>query len=159
MKKSNHLNNKGEAQMVDIAEKAVTKRKAIASGIITVSRKTIDSIKQNINKKGDVFSVAKIAGIQAAKRTPELIPLAHTIEISNIKIDFEIDEKHEQIKCITEVSSIGRTGVEIESLMATQVSLLTIYDMCKYLDRGMSISDVKLLLKEGGKSGKFKRSK
>tara|TARA_B100001750_G_C15231224_1_gene458221 strand:+ start:93 stop:572 length:480 start_codon:yes stop_codon:yes gene_type:complete len=159
MKKSNHLNNKGEAQMVDIAGKAITKRKAIASGIITVSKKTIDSIKQNINKKGDVLSVAKIAGIQAAKRTPELIPLAHTIEISNIKIDFEIDEKYEQIKCITEVSSIGRTGVEIESLMATQVSLLTIYDMCKYLDRGMSISDVKLLLKEGGKSGKFKRSK
>ena len=159
MKKSNHLNNKGEAQMVDIAGKAITKRKAIASGIITVSKKTIDSIKQNINKKGDVLSVAKIAGIQAAKRTPELIPLAHTIEISNIKIDFEIDEKYEQIKCITEVSSIGRTGVEIESLMATQVSLLTIYDMCKYLDRGISISDGKLLLKEGGKSGKFKRSK
>ena len=109
--------------------------------------------------RDSVLSVAKIAGIQAAKRTPELIPLAHTIEISNIKIDFEIDEKYEQIKCITEVSSIGRTGVEIESLMATQVSLLTIYDMCKYLDRGMSISDVKLLLKEGGKSGKFKRSK
>ena len=105
------------------------------------------------------MSVARIAGIQAAKKTSELIPLTHPIEISNVKIDFEINNKHEQIKCIVEVSSVGKTGVEIESLMAAQISLLTIYDMCKYLDRSMLISDVKLLLKEGGKSGKFKRNK
>ena len=159
MKKSSHIDNKGNVQMVDVADKAITKRKAIASGTITASRKTIDSIKENTNKKGDVLSVARIAGIQAAKKTSELIPLAHPIEISNVKIDFEINNKHEQIKCIVEVSSIGKTGVEIESLMAAQISLLTIYDMCKYLDRSMLISDVKLLLKEGGKSGKFKRSK
>ena len=145
--------------MVDVADKAITKRKAIASGTITASRKTIDSIKENTNKKGDVLSVARIAGIQAAKKTSELIPLTHPIEISNVKIDFEINNKHEQIKCIVEVSSVGKTGVEIESLMAAQISLLTIYDMCKYLDRSMLISDVKLLLKEGGKSGKFKRNK
>jgi len=159
MKKNSHIDNKGNVQMVDIADKAITKRKAIASGTITASRKTIDSIKENTNKKGDVLSVARIAGIQAAKKTSELIPLAHPIEISNVKIDFEINNKHEQIKCIVEVSSVGKTGVEIESLMAAQISLLTIYDMCKYLDRSMLISDVKLLLKEGGKSGKFKRNK
>ena len=159
MKKSSHIDNKGNVQMVDVADKAITKRKAIASGTITASRKTIDSIKENTNKKGDVLSVARIAGIQAAKKTSELIPLAHPVEISNVKIDFEINNKHEQIKCIVEVSSVGKTGVEIESLMAAQISLLTIYDMCKYLDRSMLISDVKLLLKEGGKSGKFKRNK
>ena len=159
MKKSSHIDNKGNVQMVDVADKAITKRKAIASGTITASRKTIDSIKENTNKKGDVLSVARIAGIQAAKKTSELIPLTHPIEISNVKIDFEINNKHEQIKCIVEVSSVGKTGVEIESLMAAQISLLTIYDMCKYLDRSMLISDVKLLLKEGGKSGKFKRNK
>ena len=159
MKKSSHIDNKGNVQMVDVADKAITKRKAIASGTITASHKTIDSIKENTNKKGDVLSVARIAGIQAAKKTSELIPLTHPIEISNVKIDFEINNKHEQIKCIVEVSSVGKTGVEIESLMATQISLLTIYDMCKYLDRSMLISDVKLLLKEGGKSGKFKRNK
>ena len=159
MKKNSHIDNKGNVQMVDVADKAITKRKAIASGTITASHKTIDSIKENTNKKGDVLSVARIAGIQAAKKTSELIPLAHPIEISNVKIDFEINNKHEQIKCIVEVSSVGKTGVEIESLMATQISLLTIYDMCKYLDRSMLISDVKLLLKEGGKSGKFKRNK
>ena len=159
MKKNSHIDNKGNVQMVDIADKAITKRKAIASGTITASRKTIDSIKENTNKNGDVLSVARIAGIQAAKKTSELIPLTHPIEISNVKIDFEINNKHEQIKCIVEVSSVGKTGVEIESLMAAQISLLTIYDMCKYLDRSMLISDVKLLLKEGGKSGKFKRNK
>ena len=159
MKKSSHIDNKGNVQMVDVADKAITKRKAIASGTITASHKTIDSIKENTNKKGDVLSIARIAGIQAAKKTSELIPLAHPIEISNVKIDFEINNKHEKIKCIVEVSSVGKTGVEIESLMAAQISLLTIYDMCKYLDRSMLISDVKLLLKEGGKSGKFKRNK
>ena len=159
MKKNSHIDNKGNVQMVDVADKAITKRKAIASGTITASRKTIDSIKENTNKKGDVLSVARIAGIQAAKKTSELIPLAHPIEISNVKIDFKINNKHGQIKCIVEVSSVGKTGVEIESLMAAQISLLTIYDMCKYLDRSMLISDVKLLLKEGGKSGKFKRNK
>ena len=159
MKISSLIDNKGYVQMVDVADKAITKRKAIASGTITTSRKTIDSIKENTNKKGDVLSVARIAGIQAAKKTSELIPLAHPIEISNVKIDFEINNNHEQIKCIVEVSSVGKTGVEIESLMAAQISLLTIYDMCKYLDRSMLISDVKLLLKEGGNSGKFKRNK
>ena len=147
MKKNNHIDNKGNVQMVDIADKKVTKRKAISSGFINTSKETITSIKENTNKKGDVFSVAKIAGIQAAKKTSELIPLAHPIDISNVKINFEIINKTNQIECVSEVTSVGKTGVEIESLMATQISLLTIYDMCKYLDKAMLISDIKLIQK------------
>ncbi|MEC7832698.1 MAG: cyclic pyranopterin monophosphate synthase MoaC [Pseudomonadota bacterium] len=159
MKKNNHIDNKGNVQMVDIADKKVTKRKAISSGFINTSKETITSIKENTNKKGDVFSVAKIAGIQAAKKTSELIPLAHPIDISNVKINFEIINKTNQIECVSEVTSVGKTGVEIESLMATQISLLTIYDMCKYLDKAMLISDIKLIQKTGGKSGDYKYKK
>lgn len=159
MKKNNHIDNKGNVQMVDVADKKVTKRKAISSGFINTSKETITSIKENTNKKGDVFSVAKIAGIQAAKKTSELIPLAHPIDISNVKINFEIINKTNQIECVSEVTSVGKTGVEIESLMATQISLLTIYDMCKYLDKAMLISDIKLIQKTGGKSGDYKYKK
>lgn len=159
MKKNNHIDNKGNVQMVDIADKKVTKRKAISSGFINTSKETITSIKENTNKKGDVFSVAKIAGIQAAKKTSELIPLAHPIDISNVKINFEIINKTNQIECVSEVTSVGKTGVEIESLMATQISLLTIYDMCKYLDKAMLISDIRLMQKTGGKSGDYKYKK
>ncbi|MED5430449.1 MAG: cyclic pyranopterin monophosphate synthase MoaC [Pseudomonadota bacterium] len=159
MKKNNHIDNEGNVQMVDIADKKVTKRKAISSGFINTSKETITSIKENTNKKGDVFSVAKIAGIQAAKKTSELIPLAHPIDISNVKINFEIINKTNQIECVSEVTSVGKTGVEIESLMATQISLLTIYDMCKYLDKAMLISDIKLIQKTGGKSGDYKYKK
>ena len=159
MKKNNHIDNKGNVQMVDIADKKVTKRKAISSGFINTSKETITSIKENTNKKGDVFSVAKIAGMQAAKKTSELIPLAHPIDISNVKINFEIINKTNQIECVSEVTSVGKTGVEIESLMATQISLLTIYDMCKYLDKAMLISDIKLIQKTGGKSGDYKYKK
>ena len=137
----------------------MTWRKAISSGFINTSKETITSIKENTNKKGDVFSVAKIAGIQAAKKTSELIPLAHPIDISNVKINFEIINKTNQIECVSEVTSVGKTGVEIESLMATQISLLTIYDMCKYLDKAMLISDIKLIQKTGGKSGDYKYKK
>ncbi|MEC8996349.1 MAG: cyclic pyranopterin monophosphate synthase MoaC [Pseudomonadota bacterium] len=159
MKKNNHIDNEGNVQMVDIADKKVTKRKAISSGFINTSKETITSIKENTNKKGDVFSVAKIAGIQAAKKTSELIPLAHPIDISNVKINFEIINKTNQIECVSEVTSVGKTGVEIESLTATQISLLTIYDMCKYLDKAMLISDIKLIQKTGGKSGDYKYKK
>jgi len=155
MKKSNHIDNDGNAQMVDVSEKNSTKRRAIASGEISLSEDALISIKKNINKKGDVLTIAQIAGIQAAKSTSTLIPLAHQLEIKAINIHFEIQS--EKIKCISEIISDGKTGVEIEALCATQVSLLTIYDMCKYLDKSMIISDVKLNLKEGGKSGQFKR--
>ena len=159
MKKNNHIDEKGNVQMVDVADKDITKRKAIASGFICVSNETIIAIKNNTNKKGDVLSVARVAGIQAAKKTSELIPLTHPIDISNVKINFEINNKKNQIECITEVTSVGKTGVEIEGLMAAQVSLLTIYDMCKYLDKAMIISDIKLIEKTGGKSGDYKYKK
>ena len=155
MKKSNHIDNHGNAQMVDVSEKNSTIRRATASGEIILSEDALMSITKNINKKGDVLTIAQIAGIQAAKNTSTLIPLAHQLNIKGVNIHFEIQSK--KIKCITEIISDGKTGVEIEALCATQVSLLTIYDMCKYLDKSMIISDVKLNLKEGGKSGEFKR--
>ena len=156
MKKSNHIDDKGNAQMVDVSSKAITNRRAIASGYINLSRDALEIIKDNTNKKGDVLGIAKIAGIQAAKKTSDLVPLAHQINLSNIKINFEIKAKEKIILCVTEVISNGKTGVEIEAILATQISLLTIYDMCKYIDKSMIISEVKLLLKEGGKTGIYK---
>ncbi len=156
MKKSNHIDGKGNAQMVDVSSKATTNRRAIASGYINLSRDALNIIKDNTNKKGDVLGIAKIAGIQAAKKTSDLVPLAHQINLSNIKINFEIKEKEKIILCVSEVISNGKTGVEIEAILATQISLLTIYDMCKYIDKSMIISEVKLLLKEGGKTGVYK---
>ena len=156
MKKSNHIDDKGNAQMVDVSSKAITNRRAIASGYINLSRDALEIIKDNTNKKGDVLGIAKIAGIQAAKKTSDLVPLAHQINLSNIKINFEIKAKEKIILCVTEVISNGKTGVEIEAILATQISLLTIYDMCKYIDKSMIISEVKLLFKEGGKTGVYK---
>ena len=156
MKKSNHIDDKGNTQMVDVSNKAITNRKAIASGYINLSRDALNLIKGNTNKKGDVLGIAKIAGIQAAKKTSDLVPLAHQINLLNIKINFEIKEEEKIILCVSEVISNGKTGVEIEALLATQISLLTIYDMCKYIDRSMIISEVKLLFKEGGKTGVYK---
>ena len=154
MKKSNHIDKHGNAQMVDVSEKIITKRRAIASGEISLSKDALASITKNINKKGDVLTIAQIAGVQAAKHTSLLVPLAHQLDIKGINIHFEIKSK--KIKCISEIRCNGKTGVEIEALCATQVSLLTIYDMCKYIDKSMIISEVKLVLKEGGKSGKYK---
>jgi len=156
MKKSNHIDDKGNAQMVDVSSKVATNRRAIASGYINLSRDALNIIKDNTNKKGDVLGIAKIAGIQAAKKTSDLVPLAHQINLSNIKINFEINEKEKNILCVSEVISNGKTGVEIEAILATQISLLTIYDMCKYIDKSMIISEVKLLFKEGGKTGVYK---
>jgi cyclic pyranopterin monophosphate synthase len=156
MKKSNHIDDKGNTQMVDVSNKAITNRKAIASGYINLSRDALNTIKDNANKKGDVLGIAKIAGIQAAKKTSDLVPLTHQINLLNIKINFEIKEEEKIILCVSEVISNGKTGVEIEALLATQISLLTIYDMCKYIDRSMIISEVKLLFKEGGKTGVYK---
>ena len=154
MKKSNHIDRFGDVKMVDVSNKSVTKRTAVASGTISLSKKAINSIKENVNKKGDVLVVAQVAGIQAAKKTSGFIPLAHEISLKSIQIKFEI--KINKILCTTEVIATGKTGVEIEAILATQISLLTIYDMCKYLDRSMCISDIKLLLKKGGKSGIYK---
>ena len=157
MKKSNHIDRFGNVQMIDVSNKSVTKRTAVASGTITLSKKAINSIKENINKKGDVLVVAQVAGIQAAKKTSTLIPLAHQISLKSVQIKFEI--KTNKILCVTEVIATGKTGVEIESILATQISLLTIYDMCKYIDRSMIISDIKLILKKGGKSNTYTLTK
>ena len=152
MKKNNHIDSDGNVQMVDISDKAVTRRKAIASGYISLSEIALDSIRGG-NKKGDVLTVAQIAGIQAAKNTSTLIPLAHQLNIISVNINFKI--KEDRVECISEITCDGKTGVEIEALCATQVSLLTIYDMCKYIDKSMIISEIKLVLKEGGKSGLY----
>ena len=152
MKKSNHVDSDGNVQMVDISDKAITYRKAVASGYISLSEAALESIRGK-NKKGDVLTVAQIAGIQAAKNTSMLIPLAHQLNIISINIIFKM--KEDRVECISEITCDGKTGVEIEALCATQVSLLTIYDMCKYIDKSMIISETKLVLKEGGKSGSY----
>jgi cyclic pyranopterin phosphate synthase len=143
--------------MIDISEKEVTLRTAKASGEIILNKQAFDSILQLNNKKGDVINTARIAGINAVKQTSNLIPLAHTIPISAVSIEFEIEESLSKIHCYTTVKSEGRTGVEIEALVGVEISLMTIYDMCKYLDRGMQINNIMLLSKTGGKSGDFSK--
>lgn len=156
MTKSNHIDNKGNIKMVDVGNKISTDRKAIASGSIYLNKEALKSIKDGINKKGDVLMVAQVAGIQAAKKTSSLIPLTHNLEILSVNIEFKI--KLDKIECSSVVRCHGKTGVEIEALCAVQISLLTIYDMCKYIDKTMAISDIHLVSKEGGKSGEYKRS-
>ena len=157
MTKSNHIDNKGNIKMVDVGNKISTDRKAIASGSIYLNKEALKSIKDGINKKGDVLMVAQVAGIQAAKKTSSLIPLTHNLDILSVNIEFKI--KLDKIECSSVVRCHGKTGVEIEALCAVQISLLTIYDMCKYIDKTMSISDIHLVSKEGGKSGEYKSSR
>ena len=156
MTKSNHIDNKGNIKMVDVGNKISTDRKAIASGSIYLNKEALKSINDGINKKGDVLVVAQIAGIQAAKNTSSLIPLTHNLDILSVNIEFKVEL--DKIECSSVVSCHGKTGVEIEALCAVQISLLTIYDMCKYIDKTMTISDIHLVSKEGGKSGDFKRN-
>tara|TARA_B100001778_G_scaffold167189_1_gene137475 strand:- start:1798 stop:2271 length:474 start_codon:yes stop_codon:yes gene_type:complete len=156
MTKSNHIDNKGNIKMVDVGNKISTDRKAIASGSIYLNKEALKSINDGINKKGDVLTVAQVAGIQAAKKTSSLIPLTHNLDILSVNIEFKV--KLDKIECSSVVRCHGKTGVEIEALCAVQISLLTIYDMCKYIDKTMAISDIHLVSKEGGKSGEYKRS-
>ncbi|HEA47157.1 MAG TPA: cyclic pyranopterin monophosphate synthase MoaC [bacterium] len=151
-----HFDREGRAKMVDVSGKKVTKREAITSADVIMKPETLKMIKEGKMAKGDVLSVAKVAGIMAAKRTSGLIPMCHPLEISNIDITFDLKGKN-RIKIISKVKCLGRTGVEMEALIAASISALTIYDMCKAVDRGMVISDVKLLKKTGGKSGTFVR--
>lgn len=150
-----HLDKNGNAVMVDVSEKEVTHRTAIACGKILVSQEILDSIKENTNKKGDVLAVARVAGIMAAKRTSELIPLCHLLMISKCTVDFTINEEENYIEASCTVKTDGKTGVEMEALTGVQIALLTIYDMCKAIDKKMVITDVHLLAKSGGKSGEF----
>jgi cyclic pyranopterin phosphate synthase len=148
-----HFDSSGQAHMVDVGDKPQTKRSAVASGIITMLPATLKLIQQGNAKKGDVLGVARIAAIQASKKTSDLIPLCHPISLSKVSITFEIDEKHTAVICTATCETTGQTGVEMEALTAVNIGLLTIYDMCKAADRGMVMSEIKLLEKHGGKSG------
>ena len=154
---NNHINESGNLHMVDVSDKEITTRIASASGTITLNDEAISSIVKLNNKKGDVLNAARLAGINAAKQTSNLIPLAHNITLNSVDIDFEFDKSTNEILSIAKVKSEGKTGVEIEALVAVQISLMTIYDMCKYLDRGMEMNKIRLLSKTGGKSGTYIR--
>jgi cyclic pyranopterin phosphate synthase len=147
-----HIDKKGNAKIVDISKKSVSDRFAIADGTISVSDNVIKQIKLNNNKKGDILTVAKIAGIMAAKSTYQLIPLCHPLIIDDIAIEFIVDDKKNIIKSTASVKCHGKTGVEMEALTAVSISLLTIYDMCKAIDKTMKIKNISLLEKYGGKT-------
>ena len=144
--------------MVDIADKAITQRRAVASGCIRMQAETLAMIEQGNHKKGDVLGIARIAGIMAAKKTADLVPLCHPIPITHVEIDFTVDADLPGIRCLATLETEGKTGIEMEALTAVQISLLTIYDMCKAVDRGMLMNDVRLLEKKGGKSGDWVQS-
>lgn len=153
MDKLTHFNRQGQAHMVDVGDKASTRRIAVATGKISMLGSTLALIQSGDAKKGDVLGIARIAAIQASKKTAELIPLCHPISLTKVSIDFTIDEQNSAIQCSATTETIGQTGVEMEALSAVSVGLLTIYDMCKAVDRGMTITDIKLQEKKGGKSG------
>jgi len=153
--KLNHFDSDGNAVMVDISEKNPTSRMARAQGVIAVSRAVFDTIKAGTCKKGDVLSVARIGGIMAVKRTAQIIPLCHTILITNCAVDFSCDDEKNEITAVCTVKTEGRTGAEMEALTGVSASLLTIYDMCKAIDRSMVIKNIRLCEKSGGKSGHF----
>ncbi len=155
MSKLTHFNASGEAHMVDVGEKAVTHRIAVAEGRIEMQPETLKLITCGEHKKGDVLGIARLAGIMAAKKTADLIPLCHPIPITNISLDLTVEKN--AIHCEATVKTDGKTGVEMEALTAIQIALLTVYDMCKAVDRGMTISNVRLLEKAGGKSGHWLR--
>jgi cyclic pyranopterin phosphate synthase len=150
-----HFDSSGQAHMVDVGGKPVTRRVAVAAGRITMQPATFELVAGGTSKKGDVLGVARIAAIQAAKRTSELIPLCHPLAITKIGVDFTLDAAAGAVECRAEVHTSGQTGVEMEALTAVQIGLLTVYDMCKAVDRGMEIGGVRLLEKHGGKSGSW----
>jgi len=155
-KEFTHLDKDGKVKMVDVSEKDITQRKAIAGGEITMEPATLRMIKEGNIKKGAVLETARIAGIMGAKKTSELIPMCHPLLLSSIKVDFDTNFE-DKIKIKAEVKNSGQTGVEMEALTAVNTAALTIYDMCKAVDRSMTINDVKLLYKSGGKSGTYER--
>ena len=151
------INENGDANMVDVSKKDNSLREAIAQGSILLNEEIINAIGGNRNKKGDVLSTSRLAGIQGAKRTSDLIPLAHNLNLTKIEIEFSIDDESNTIHCKSLVRCLGKTGVEMEALTAVSVSLLTIYDMCKSFSKNLSISKIMLLKKSGGKSGNWSR--
>jgi len=152
-----HFDEKGRARMVDVGEKDVTEREAVARGEVHMRPETLRMVLEGSAKKGDVLGGARIGGIAAAKKTWDLIPLAHPLPLTSVKVDFEPDQDRSIVHIEARVKVTARTGVEMEALTAVSVAALTIYDMCKAVDRGMVISNVRLMEKSGGRSGRFKR--
>lgn len=152
-----HIDENGRPRMVDVGAKDDTERRAVARGSIYMAKETLERIKSGDVAKGDVLSVAQTVGIMAAKRTSDLIPMCHNIFITGVEMDFVIDDEKFAIHIEAAASTVGKTGIEMESLTAVSVAALTIYDMCKAIDRGMEITDIRLMKKEGGKSGTWKR--
>ncbi|RJR15455.1 MAG: cyclic pyranopterin monophosphate synthase MoaC [Nitrospiraceae bacterium] len=159
MKKLTHIDSKGKSTMVDVSDKSSTQREAMASGSVHMKKETLSLITSDKIAKGNVFETARLAGIMAAKKTSGLIPLCHQLNLSSVHVDFRIDRKNSKVNIEAKAKCTGQTGVEMEALTAVSVAALTIYDMCKAVDKGMIISDIKLMEKRGGKSGDWKRSK
>lgn len=153
MSELTHFNSRGEAHMVDVGDKDQTHRMAVCEGLITMEPETLAKILQGDHKKGDILGIARIAGIMAAKKTSDLIPLCHPLALTHIDIEFTPRNDTNSIYCTCQVETRGQTGVEMEALTAVQVALLTIYDMCKAVDRGMTMNGIRLIEKKGGKSG------
>lgn len=151
-----HFDSQGQAHMVDVGDKSETRRVAVARGRITMQPETFATIRSGSAKKGDVLGIARIAAIQGAKRTSELIPLCHPVPLTRVAVEFELLDADNAVQCAVTAETVGRTGVEMEALTAVNVALLTIYDMCKAMDRGMRVHDIRLLEKLGGKSGHWK---
>lgn len=152
-----HFNEQGAAHMVDVGAKSATQRVAVAEGFIRMKPETLDRISRGEHAKGDVLGIARIAGIMASKRTADLIPLCHPLALSHVSIDLTPDLESHRVRCRSMVKTCGQTGVEMEALLAVQIALLTIYDMCKAIDRGMCLESVRLLEKDGGRSGRWLR--
>ncbi len=155
MSEFTHFDAKGDATMVDVSAKAETERVAVAGGRITMQKATIEKIMAGDMKKGDVLSVARLAGIMGAKRTPDLIPLCHPLNLTSVAVELSCDPDTSSVEITATTKITGRTGVEMEALTAVAVAALTVYDMCKSIDRGMRIGDIRLLHKSGGKSGTY----
>lgn len=152
-----HINEEGRARMVDVSEKIDTVREAVAIGTVSMKRETIERIKEGTISKGDVLSVAQVGGIMGAKNTPQIIPMCHPIMISGCDISFRIDVENNKIEITATTKTVGKTGIEMEALTAVSTAALTIYDMCKAIDREMVINNIMLVKKSGGKSGVFER--
>jgi cyclic pyranopterin monophosphate synthase len=153
-----HIDAQGQARMVDVGDKATTRREAVASGRVVMAPATLAALRAGTLAKGDVLAVARVAGIMAAKETPRLIPLCHQIPLGSVTVDFEFDDAANAVAITASAKTVGQTGAEMEALTAVSVAALTIYDMCKAIDREMTISDVQLARKSGGKSGDFTRA-
>lgn len=158
MSELTHFNQHGDAQMVDVADKPITHRVATATGSISMAAETFAMVARGAHKKGDVLGIARVAGIMAAKRTADLIPLCHPLPLTKVSVDFELIAEQNRVRCQASCETDAKTGVEMEALTAVQIALLTIYDMCKAVDRGMVMQDIALLAKSGGRSGDWRRT-